>query len=118
MFVELEVGDLDLELMHLGHHMQTKVIGMLRSFIMFDPSFKNLQLIRDYIGLELAMQVVKYDQEVLMPLLLIVYKALTSIVMTIHDPTTLNVFELKVFGSWLPFKKLHSAFLELDYHFF
>jgi len=42
MFVELEVGDFDLELMHLGHHMQIKVIGMLRSFIMFDPSFKNL----------------------------------------------------------------------------
>lgn len=34
---------------------------------MFDPSFKNLQFIQDYIGLELAMQVVKYDQKVLMP---------------------------------------------------
>ncbi len=47
--------------------MQAKVIGVLRSFNMFDPSFKNLQFIQDYIGLELAMQVVKYDQKVLMP---------------------------------------------------
>jgi len=51
------------------------------------------------------MQVVKYDQEILMPLLLIVYKALTSIAMTIHDLTTSNVFELKVFGSLASIKK-------------
>jgi hypothetical protein len=71
--------------------MQTKVIGVLKPFLafassfqschahnmmvlMFDPCFKNLQFIRDYVGLELAMQVAtNYDQEILMPLLLIVY---------------------------------------------
>jgi len=27
---------------------------------MLDPSFKNLQLIRDYVGLEMAMQIVAH----------------------------------------------------------
>jgi hypothetical protein len=98
--------------------MQAKVIGVLRSFNMFDPSFKNLQFIQDYIGLELAMQVVKYDQKVLMPLLLIVYKALTLIAMTIHDLTTLNVFELKVFGSLASIEKIALGFLRVELSYF
>jgi hypothetical protein len=104
--------------MHLGHHMQAKVIGVLRSFNMFDPSFKNLQFIQNYIGLELAMQVVKYDQKVLMPLLLIVYKALTLIAMTIHDLTTPNVFELKVFGSLASIEKTTLGFLRVELSYF
>ncbi len=104
--------------MHLGHYMQVEVIGVLRSFFMFDPSFKNLQLIQEYNGLELAMQVVNYDQEVLMPLLLIVYKALTPIAMTIHDPTTLNVFELKVFGSLASIKKTAFGLLRVGLSLF
>ncbi len=98
--------------------MQAKVIGVLRSFNMFDPSLKNLQFIQDYIGLELAMQVVKYDQKVLMPLLLIVYKALTLIAMTIHDLTTLNVFELKVFGSLASMEKIALGFLRVELSYF
>jgi hypothetical protein len=44
--------------------------------LMFDLCFKNLQLIRHYVVLELAMQVaIEYDQEVLKPLLLLVYKS-------------------------------------------
>ncbi len=85
---------------------------------MFDPSFKNLQFIQDYIGLELAMQVVKYDQNFLMPLLLIVYKALTLIAMTIHDLTTLNVFELKVFGSLASIEKIALGFLRVELSYF
>jgi hypothetical protein len=45
--------------------------------LMLDLHLKNLWFIGDYVGFELAMQVgVEYDQEVLMPLLLFVYKAL------------------------------------------
>ncbi len=44
---------------------------------MLDLHFKNLWFIGDYVGLQLAMQVVvEYDQEVLMPLLITIYKAL------------------------------------------
>jgi hypothetical protein len=43
---------------------------------MLDLRFKNLQLIQHYVGLELAMQVaIEYDLEVMMPLLLLVYKS-------------------------------------------
>jgi len=65
-------GDFDFELLHLGYWMQVKVIGVLKVFLafassfqpchahnvlvfMFDPHFKNLQLIKDYVSLELAM---------------------------------------------------------------
>jgi hypothetical protein len=68
----VQANGFDFELLHLGYQMQTKVIGVLKlllafasSFqpchvhdmlvIMFDPCFKNLQLIGDYVGLELAM---------------------------------------------------------------
>jgi CO/xanthine dehydrogenase Mo-binding subunit len=82
--------------------MQAKVISVLKSFLTFAPSFqphhvhnmlvlmfdmcfKNLQFIKDYVGLELAMQVVvDYDQEILMPLLLIVYHALTPNLQLLH----------------------------------
>jgi hypothetical protein len=44
--------------------------------LMLDLRFKNLQLVQHYVGLELAMQVViEYDQGVMMPLLLLVYKS-------------------------------------------
>jgi hypothetical protein len=39
---------------------------------MLDPHFKSPQLIKDYVGLELAIQVVDYDWKILIPLLLIV----------------------------------------------
>jgi hypothetical protein len=68
----VQVNDFDFELLHLGHQMQIEVIGVLKlllafasSFqprhahnmliIMFDQHFKNLQLIGDYVGFELAM---------------------------------------------------------------
>ncbi len=41
---------------------------------------QKFQLIQDYVNLELLMQIdVEYDCEVILPLLLIVYKALTPI---------------------------------------
>jgi hypothetical protein len=62
------------ELMHLGCHMQAKVIGLLKPFLaftssfqpcathnmlvfMFDSWFKNLHFIHDFVGIQLAMQV-------------------------------------------------------------
>jgi len=54
----------------------------------------------------------------LMPLLLIVYKALTLIAMTIHDLTTLNVFELKVFGSLASIEKIAFGFLRVELSYF
>jgi hypothetical protein len=103
--------------MHHGHHMQVEVIGVLRSFLMFDPSFKNLQLIQNYIGFESTMQI-KYGQETLMPLLLIVYKALTPVVMIIHDLTKPNVFELKVFGPLTSTEKIALGFLRVELSLF
>jgi len=58
--------------MHLGRHMLIEVIGVLKPFLAFtssfqpcvihnmlifmlDPQFKNLHLIHDFVGLELAM---------------------------------------------------------------
>lgn len=50
---------------------------------MLDLHFKNLHFIRHYVGLELATQVViEYVQEIMIPLLLLIYKALMPIVMT------------------------------------
>jgi len=68
----VEANDFDSELLDLGYQMQTEIVGALKlllafasSFqprhahnmlvIMLDPHFKNLQLIGDYVGLELAM---------------------------------------------------------------
>jgi hypothetical protein len=68
----VQVNDFDSTLLHLGYHMQTEIIGVLKvllafasSFqpchahnmlvIMLDLRFKNLQFIGDYVGLELAM---------------------------------------------------------------
>jgi len=46
---------------------------------MLDPCFKNLQLIRNYVRLEVVMEIlVEYDRTILMPLLLTVYNNLTS----------------------------------------
>jgi hypothetical protein len=51
--------------------------------LMLDLHFKNLQLIWHYVGLESAMQVaIEYVQEIMMPLLLLVYKASMPIIMT------------------------------------
>ncbi len=66
---------------------------------MFDPHFTNLQLIRNYVGLELAMQVVvNFDREILMPLLLTSYHALTPNLAIVTSVAS-TVIELGVFGS-------------------
>ncbi len=61
---------------------------------MLDPHFKNLQFIRDYVGLKLAMQiVVDYDQNILMPFLLTIYHTLTpnSIIATFVASTVVEI---------------------------
>jgi hypothetical protein len=35
MFIELQVGEFDLDFIHLGHYMQAEVIGVLRPFLTF-----------------------------------------------------------------------------------
>jgi len=40
MFIELQVGDFDLEFIHLGHCMQAEIIGVLRLFLTFVSSFQ------------------------------------------------------------------------------
>jgi hypothetical protein len=65
-----------------------------------------LELIRDYVDLELAMQVaVNYDWEILMPFLLIVYYASTPNSTTITYVTT-TVVELVYLDPWVLLKKL------------
>jgi hypothetical protein len=42
--------------------------------VMLDSRFKSLQLIQDYVGLDMAMHIVAtYDWELLMPFLLIIF---------------------------------------------
>ncbi len=96
--------------------MQAEIISVLKPFLafassfrpchvhnmlilIFDLCFKNLELIRDYVNLELAMQVAaNYDQKILMPLLLTIYHASTPNSTTITSITSTEV-ELGVFGS-------------------
>jgi hypothetical protein len=43
--------------------------------LMWDLRFKSLQLIQDYVGLDMAMHIVAmYDWELLMPFLLIIFQ--------------------------------------------
>jgi len=106
--------------------MQVEVIGVLKSFLTFassfqphhahnmlvftfDLCFKNLQFIRDYVGLELVMQVVvDYDQEILMPLLSIVYHALTPNLIIVVIST---LVELGVFKSFAFIEKTTMEFI-------
>ncbi len=66
---------------------------------MLDPHFKHLRFIQDYVGHELAMQIVaKYYCEVFLLILLIVYKSLTPNCITI-EPIGSIMVELIEFGS-------------------
>jgi hypothetical protein len=48
--------------------------------LILDPHFKSLQIIWDYVGVKVAMQIViEYDHKVLILLLLTIYKKLTLI---------------------------------------
>jgi hypothetical protein len=122
-----------LKLLHLAQ-MQIEVIGVLKPFLAFassfqpchvynmtvfmlDTCFKNLQLIKDYVGLELAMQVVvDYDQEILMPFLLAIYHALTPNLTTITSITSIMV-ELGVFGSLTFTKEVVMGFIRTKLSF-
>lgn len=70
--------------------------------LMPNLQFKNLQFIYDFVGFELAMQVVvEYDYEIFMPLQLIFYDNLTSIFV---DVVLIGfvTFELDVSGVLAP----------------
>ncbi len=85
---------------------------------MFDMCFKNLQFIRDYVGLKLAMHViVDYDQKTLMPFVLIVYHALTpnSTIVTSVVSTTV---EPGVFGAFASTKEVAMGLIRVELSFF
>jgi hypothetical protein len=83
----LECGEFDSELEILYGHMARQVANVLRLFLSFarkvkegsthnmiclmlDPRFKGLEVIVDYVGCEVAKQVVdEYDHKILVPLL-------------------------------------------------
>jgi hypothetical protein len=86
--------------------------------LMFDLCFKNLQFIRDYVGLELAMQVAtNYDQEILMPLLLIVYHALTPNLAIVTFVVSI-VVELGVVGFLASIKEAAMGFIRVELSLF
>jgi len=85
---------------------------------MLGPCFKNLQLIRDYVGLELAMQVVvNYDRKILMPFLLTIYHALTPN-STIVTSIASTVVEVGVFGSLTFTEEIAMGLIRVELLFF
>ncbi len=98
---DYKVGDFDDELIHVKYHMWTKFINVLKPFWPLHHHFSFVllttyiflcltcalnffQLIWNYVGFELLMQVAaKNDHEIFMPLMLVVYNILT--------PTFVNV---------------------------
>jgi hypothetical protein len=109
--------------------MQAKVINVLKPFLTFASSFQrchvhnmlvlnidlhfmNLERIRDYADLELAMHVAKdYDRKILIPLLLIVYHASTPNSTTIRTITS-TVVELGVFRSLTSTEEVVMGFIQ------
>jgi hypothetical protein len=64
---------------------------------MFDSWFKNLHFIHDFVGIELAMQIViGYNREILLVLLLTIYNNLTLTSIDV-EPIWSITFELGVF---------------------
>jgi hypothetical protein len=85
---------------------------------MFDPCFKNLQLIKDYVDLELAMHVAtNYDRKIIMPLLLTIYHALTptSAIVTYVASTMVR---LGVFGSLVSIEETTMGLIKAELSFF
>jgi hypothetical protein len=81
---------------------------------MLDPCFKNLQLIQDYVGLEVVMAIAaKYDHTILMPLFLTIYNSLTLKPITI-EPLDLNTPELGVFGSMASTKEVAMGLFRVE----
>jgi hypothetical protein len=111
--------------------MQAKVISVLKPFLAFASSFQpchihnmlifiidlhfmNLEHIRDYVDLELAMQVViNYDREILISLLLIVYHASTPNSTTVKT-ITFAVIGLSVFGSLASTEEVVMGFIKAE----
>jgi hypothetical protein len=84
----------------------------------FDPRFKNLQFIKDYVGLKLAMQVVvDYDREILMPLLLTIYHTLTPNLSIVTFVASI-VIEVGVFKSLASIEELAMGLIRTELSFF
>jgi hypothetical protein len=84
---------------------------------MFDPQFENSHLIRDFVGLELAKQIIaKYDRGIFMPLLVSVYINLTLISTNVELVGSITL-KLDVFGVSTFTKETTLHFLKLSYNF-
>jgi len=82
--------------------------------LIIDLHFMNLEHIRDYVDLELAMQVAtNYDRHILIPFLLIVYHASTPNSTTIRT-ITFTVVELGVFGSLVSIEEVVMGFIKIE----
>jgi hypothetical protein len=108
--------------------MQARIIGVLKLFLTFassfqphhaqnmlvfmlDPCFKNLQFIKDYVGLELAMQIAtNYDRKFIMPLSLTLDHALTPN-LAIVTSIAFTMVRLNVFGSLVSIEKSTMGFI-------
>jgi hypothetical protein len=75
---------------------------------MVDLHFKNLQVIIDFVGLELVVEIVaQYDYDVLLSLLLIVYNRLTLAPIKVEIASHV-LLTLGAFGSLVSTKKTRS----------
>ncbi len=84
---------------------------------MLDLQFEILHLIYDFVGLELAMQIVaKYDHGILMPILLSVYNNLTLTSTDVELVGSITL-EFDVFGVLTFTKEAILCYLKLSYHF-
>ncbi len=79
------------------------------------PMIQKFQLIQDYVSLEVVMQiVVEYDYEVLLPMLLTIYKALTPI-LSILNLLILLCLNWAYLSHWLLLKKLYWGSSKQNY---
>jgi hypothetical protein len=84
---------------------------------MLDLHFKNLQIILDFVGLELVVEiVVEYDHEVLLLVLLIVYSRLTLTLIRV-EVTSHVLLMLGVFGSLISREKNSMGFFKTKLSF-
>ncbi len=78
---------------------------------MLDPHFKSMQIIQNYMGLEVVMQIAtKYDCEVLVSILLTIYNKLTSTPLIVEPLHVLP--KLGIFGSLTSRKKTTMGLLQ------
>jgi hypothetical protein len=85
---------------------------------MLDSWFKNLQLIHDFVGIELAMQVVvEYECEILLLLLLTIYNNLTLTYVDVEPGWSITL-ELCVFEALASIEDATLGLFKVEMSFF